>query len=72
MSKTEPSSWFSWILSKAFDTVDRETFWKILRIYVCPDKFINVERSFHDSMTGRVTVGGDVSDAFPVHVCHGA
>ena len=53
--------------SKAFDTVNRWTLWKVLKAYGCPDSFINMIRQFHDGMTGRVSIGGDISDAFPIN-----
>ena len=52
--------------SKAFDTVDRETLWKVLKIYGCPDDLIKLVREFHDGMNGRVSVGGDISDLFEI------
>ena len=52
--------------SKAFDTVDRETLWKILKTYGCPDVLIKLIREFHDGMSGRVSIGGDISDPFEV------
>ena len=53
--------------SKAFNTVNRWTLWKFLKAYGCPESFINMIRQFHDSMTGRVSIGGDISDAFPIN-----
>jgi len=53
-------------LTKAFDTVDRDGLWKVLRKFGCPDKFTSVIRSFHDGMTARVQESGALSDSFPV------
>ena len=53
--------------SKAFNTVNRWTLWKVLKAYGCPESFINMIRQFHDGMTGRVSIGGDISDAFPIN-----
>ena len=53
--------------SKAFDTVNRWTLWKILKAYGCSESFINMMRQFHDGMTGRLSIGGDYSDAFPIN-----
>ena len=53
--------------SKAFDTVNKWTLWKVFKAYGCPESFINVIRQFHDGMTGRVSIGGDISDAFPIY-----
>ena len=53
--------------SKAFDTVDRVTLWKVLELYGCPQKIINMIKLFHDDMTGNVVVGGDVSSPFNIN-----
>ena len=53
--------------SEAFDTVNRWTLWKVLKAYGCPELFIDMIRQFHDGMTGRVSIGGDISDAFPIN-----
>ena len=53
--------------SKAFDTVNRWTLWKVIKAYGCPELFINMIRQFHDGMTGRVSTGGDISNAFPIN-----
>ena len=53
--------------SKAFNTVNRWTLWKVLKAYSCPESFINIIRQFCDGMTGRVPIGGDISDAFPIN-----
>ena len=55
--------------SKAFDTVDRDTLWKLLRRYGCPDNFIRVLQSFHDGMTASISCGGGCSE--PFNVGHG-
>ena len=52
--------------SKTFNTVNRWTIWKVLQAYGCPELFINMIRQFHDGMEGRVSIGGDISDAFPI------
>ena len=51
-------------LAKAFDSVDRTTVWKILEIYGCPEKLVNIIRQFHCEMKVQVSVGGEPSDAF--------
>ena len=53
--------------SKAFDTVDRVTLWKVLELYGCPQKIINMIKLFHDDMTGKVVVGGDISSPFNIN-----
>ena len=53
--------------SKASETVNRWTLWKVLKAYGCPESFINMIRQFHDGITDRVSIGGDISDAFPIN-----
>ena len=52
--------------SKAFNTVNRWTLWKVLKAYGSHESFINMIRQFHDGKTGRVSIGRDISDAFPI------
>ena len=51
-------------LTKAFDTVNREGLWRLLKIFGCHDKIINIVRQLHDGMTGGVNIGGATSDRF--------
>lgn len=53
--------------SKAFDTVDRSTLWKVLEIYGCPEKLVRIIRQFHADMKAQVSVGNEPSDEFPVN-----
>ena len=53
-------------LTKAFDTVNRECLWALLRKIGCPEKLVNVIRSFHDGMTARVIDAGELSSSFSV------
>jgi len=53
-------------LSKAFGTVNRQGLWQVLRKTGCPEKFIQVVRSFHDDMQGQVIDGGESSPLFDV------
>ena len=53
-------------LSKAFDSVDRELLWSVLRRCGCPPRFIQIIRGLHDGMRLRVRYGGDVSEPFEV------
>ena len=50
--------------SKAFNTVDMKTFWKILKIYGCPNVLIKLMREFNDGMNGSVSIGVGISDPF--------
>nr|VZI36232.1 unnamed protein product [Spirometra erinaceieuropaei] len=51
-------------LTKAFDTVNREGLWKIMRKFGCPERFTQMVRQLHDGMMARVTDNGAVSEAF--------
>ena len=53
-------------LTKAFDTVNRNTLWEVMRISGCPPKFVKIVREFHNDMNARVTMGGRESDPFAV------
>ena len=53
-------------LTKAFDTVSRESLWKIMAKFGFPTKFIEMVRQFHDGMFARVQNDGEFSDPFPV------
>ena len=53
---------------KAFDSVHRETLWKILSKYGCPDKFIATIRVLHGDMTASVLCEGEQVEPFPVKV----
>ena len=53
-------------LSKAFDTVNRETLWRVLEKFGVPHKFIAILRQLHEGMQARVRAGGLLSEPFPV------
>ena len=53
-------------LTKAFNTVSREGFWKIMAKFGCPTKFIAMVRQFHDGILARVQNDGVFSDPFPL------
>ena len=53
-------------LTKAFDTVNREALWCILKKAGCPGHFIRIIRSFHDNMKASVMEGSDKSVPFSV------
>jgi len=55
-------------LAKAFDTVNRDLLWKILRKFGCPPTFVEIIRKFHEGMQARVSVGGHTSELFNVQV----
>ena len=51
---------------KAFDSVDRETLWKLLRHYGVPEKLTNIIRNTYEGMTCRVIHEGQPTGAFCV------
>jgi len=53
-------------LTKAFDTVDRTSFWTILGKIGCPLKFVTMVRLLHDQMEASVLVDGQKSESFRV------
>ena len=52
--------------SKAFDTVNRSTLWKILRRLGCPDQLTNLISSLHSGMKASVNLKGDLSEPFEI------
>ena len=55
-------------LTKAFDTIDRNLLWSVMRKFGCPRKFVAIVRTFHSNMKASVMIGGDETDNFPVNV----
>ena len=53
-------------LTKAFDTVNRDSLWAILQRLGCPERFVSIIRSFHEGTLARVSECGELSDPFPV------
>ena len=53
--------------SKPFDNVDRETLWKVLELYGCLENMVKIIKGFHDGITGRVSIGRGMIDAFTVN-----
>ena len=54
-------------LTKAFDTVNRDLLWNILRKFGCPPTFIAILQ-FHTGMCAQVVMAGSQSSSFPVEV----
>ena len=50
--------------TKEFDTVHRETLWKILRKIGCPDLFVDLIASLHKDMKASVSLKGELSKPF--------
>ena len=55
-------------LTKAFDTVNRDLLWNILRKFGCPPTFIALLQQFHTVMCAQVVIPGSQSSSFPVEV----
>ena len=53
-------------LTKAFDTVNREGLWRLLKKFGCPKKFISIIRQFHEGMSGRIVIDGATSEPFNI------
>ena len=53
-------------ITKAFDSVNREVLWTIMGKFGCPGKFINLIKSFHNGMLGRVQSCGSTSADFAI------
>ena len=55
-------------LTKAFDTVNRELLWQILRKFGCPPAFLTILQEFLNGMQAKVTVAGREANLFDVLV----
>ena len=51
---------------KAFDSVGRETMWKLLRHYGVPEKIISLIRCTFQDMSYRIAYAGQLSKSFEV------
>ena len=51
---------------KAFDSLDRETIWKLMRHYGIPEEIVLLVKRSYDGMKCRVVAGGQLSDPFEV------
>ena len=49
---------------KAFDSVDRETTWKLLRHYGIPEKIISLIRCTFQDMSCRIAPASQLSESF--------
>ena len=52
---------------KAFDSVDRQTLWNLMRHYGIPQKIIALTQCIYQDMSCRVTHAGRISDSFKVN-----
>ena len=53
-------------LTKEFNTVSRDSLWKIMAKYGCREKLITIVWQFYDGMHARTQDNGESSVAFPV------
>ena len=53
-------------LTKAFDSVNRQGLWQVLRRIGCRSKFVKIVKSFHEVMQDQVIDGGELSGMFAV------
>ena len=51
---------------KAFDSLDSDSLWKLLRHYGVPDKIVKIIRNSYKGRTCRVELQGQLSDSFEV------
>ena len=51
---------------KAFDSVDRESLWKLLRHFGVPQKLTDLISKMYENTTARVIHSGELSDAFDI------
>ena len=55
-------------LTKAFDAVNRDLLWNILRKFGCPPTFIAILQQFYTGLCAHVVMAGSQSSSFPVEV----
>ena len=55
-------------LPEAFDTVNREMLWEIMRRARYPTKFTNIVRAFHNPMKATVSIGSKETTPFDLGV----
>lgn len=51
---------------KAFDSLDRQTLWKLMRHYGIPEKLVSLVRNTYQGMSCRVSHAGQMSEQFEV------
>lgn len=55
-------------LEKAYDRVDREAMWNVMRLYGVGGRLLQAVKSFYKGSKACVRIGNEVSDWFPVRV----
>ena len=56
------------VLTMAFDTVNRDLLWEILRKFGCPPTFVAILQLFHTGMCAHVVMASSQSSSFHVEV----
>ena len=51
---------------KAFDSIDRDTLWKIMRHYGIPQKLVNLVKTMYEDTSCRVIHAGQLTDSFSI------
>ena len=51
---------------KAFDSVDRNTLWKILRHYGIPKKYVEIIQTSYENLSCKVIHGAQLTEAFGI------
>ena len=54
------------VYEKAFDSLDRETLWKILRHYGVPMKLVNMIKNSYEGMSCRIIHDGQLTKNFEI------
>ena len=49
------------------DMVDEEKHWKVLRLYGCPEKVVQITKFFHEGMSGALPILGNISEVFTIN-----
>jgi len=52
---------------KAFDSIDRETMWKLLAFYGIPSKLLVIIKNSYEDMSCRVVHSGQLTENFPIN-----
>ena len=55
-------------LTKAFDTVSRDSLYEVLKAIGCPPILLSLVASFHDGMRAKVQFDGGLSDEFQINI----
>ena len=68
LAKGKEVFWGFMDLEKAYDRIDREGLWQMLRLYGLGGRLLRAVKSFYESSRACVRVGDSVSEWFPVRV----